>query len=133
MVTLAKKRQLRSEARRAKATKPIKRELICYVLHKNGPVMGRVEILKVVHALECSKIPFKPMSNHDYFTNVDPNTPQRPSWFSNPLERSVIFKGLVSIVWASGKRKKIVGYELTAEGLKLAEETEKKFFSGVTS
>jgi hypothetical protein len=112
--------------------KPIKHELICYVLYKNEQMMNRVEILKTVHALENSPLPFKPTSNHDYFKNVTEATLWPAIWGSNPANQSVIFKGLVTIVWAP-KGRKVLGYKLTEAGIELAKKTEELFFSGVLS
>lgn len=131
------------EARRAKLAatkalkprvKPIKHELICYVLYKNGPVMGRVKIMETIHVLECSKLPFKPTSNHDYFKNVPPGFDKDydKTFYVASAPQSVITRGLVVPVW-SEKGRKIVGYKLTEAGIELAKKTEELFFSGVIS
>ena len=45
---------------------PTKRALICFVLLQNGP-MTRIPIMKMVHALEASKLAFQKTSNICYF------------------------------------------------------------------
>lgn len=92
--------------------KPFKAATICYVLLMNGP-STRISIMKTVHALEKSKIPFKETSNQGYFL-VSP-----PGWHCRDAARSVIVRGLVR---QASKRGNTIVYDLTPAGRKLAHE-----------
>lgn len=98
--------------------KPFKAATICYVLLMNGPAR-RVGIMKAVHVLEKSKIPFKASSNQGYFL-VSP-----PSGWCHDAARSVIVKGLVE---ATGARiGNAIIYDLTKKGHALAKEAAKYY------
>ncbi len=97
--------------------KPFKAATICYVLLMNGP-SARISIMKTVHVLEKSKIPFKETSNQSYFL-VSP-----PGWHCQDAARSVLVKGLVR---KASKRGNTIVYDLTEKGRKLALEAAKYY------
>jgi hypothetical protein len=97
--------------------KPFKAATICYVLLMNGPA-ARISIMKTVHVLEKSKLPFKETSNQGYFL-VSP-----PGWHCHDAARSVLVKGLVQKV---GKNGNTLIYDLTPKGRKLALEAAKYY------
>jgi hypothetical protein len=87
-----------------------KAELICYVIgFINGPGTRR-NILREVHQLSHSSVPFNPTSNSCYFD---------PTGRSNGGKYSVIVKGLVKQYCKNGNE---IVYELTDEGFEVAKQ-----------
>lgn len=96
---------------------PVKRALICYVLLKNGP-MPRIAIMKAVHALEASKLAFRPTSNICYFSKDKYGNP----WCRHDYTKSVLISkhGRPALLARVGTSNRFHVYGLTAEGHALA-------------
>lgn len=93
---------------------PIKRALICYVLLMNGP-QKRIPLMRAVHALERSKLAFRPTSNKCYFLRDRYNNP----YISHKTAQSVLVQGLVEKV---GLDNRFHVYGLTEAGRALGEQ-----------
>jgi hypothetical protein len=53
----------------SKKLKVTKAQYVCLVLDFHKKPMTKVDILRQVHVISGSKLPFKPTSNHSYFTD----------------------------------------------------------------
>lgn len=107
-----------SEALKFRNGHPTKRALICYVLLKNGP-MTRIPLMKAVHALEASKLPFKRTSNIAYFLRDKHNNP----WIYNESRNSVLIghgPERPALVERVGCQNRFHVYDLTIDGRLLA-------------
>lgn len=109
--------KLRKEKTAVKPFHPTKADRICYTLLHAGVPLSKEEILRRVHVLENSQIPFRKTSNGCYFLKTK-------SSFYSEHKASVILAGLIQ---PSGKVDRKIVYTLTPEGLKVAERFVKWF------
>lgn len=113
--------KLREKKTAAKPFHPTKADRICYVLmHSNVP-LSREEILRRVHVLENSQIPFKKTSNGCYFLKTKCS-------IKREHKASVILAGLIQ---PAGKVDRKLVYTLTPKGIKVAKRFVKWFTKGV--
>lgn len=113
--------KLRKEKAAAKPFRPTKADRICYVLMHSGGPLSREEILRRVHVLENSQIPFRKTSNGCYFLKTE-------GTFTQEHKASVILAGLIQ---PAGKVDRKIVYTLTPKGIKVAERFVKWFTQGV--
>lgn len=113
--------KLRKEKAAVKPFHPTKADRICYVLMHSGGPLSKEEILRRVHVLENSQIPFRKTSNGCYFLKTKSN-------FGSEHKASVILAGLIQ---PAGKVDRKLVYTLTPKGIDVAGRFVKWFTQGV--
>lgn len=113
--------KLRKEKAAVKPFHPTKADRICYVLMHSDVPLSKEEILRRVHVLENSQIPFKKTSNGCYFLKTKCS-------ITREHKASVILAGLIQ---PAGKVDRKIVYTLTPKGIKVAKRFVKWFTKGV--